>query len=424
MAHEGTLSVDSSERWVTHRIIKWSMYGINAFPILDFALRHAPHLHPIGSIWDKVMFLVLLVMAIVRYLAGYRPKWFMWKKIGLWYILFCVALTVIGLYQPTIAVEGLRFDIFYLLFAYLIPFVVQPEDAESFLHVGAIFAILIAMHGIYQFIMKAPYPANWNDTGEVVRSRVYSVFGSPNELADYMDLMTPIVLGLGIYAEQAWRRWTYGIGAFLCAIALVLSYTRGAWLGLAAAAFLVGALCDRRMLLAVVVVGVLSYFLPPVRHRFSDLFTHTYFVKAAAGGRIERWLTAFNTMAPNPLVGTGIGRYGGAVATHLGIQYADGYYFKLLGESGLVGLTLFLSMQISFVRDLMRLARPLMRGKTHYVFLGAFVGLIAVLVHNVTEDAFEFGPSVVSYYTYGTLFFLWAQHLKTRQESSPSNKQE
>ncbi len=403
---------------ISNRLVTWCTYGLVTFPVLDNGLRNLPHLHPLGSIWAEVDLLVLAIIAAIRYFQGYRPQWFMWKRMGAWYMLFAIGLTIVGLVKPTIAIEGLRFDIYNLLYVYLLPYVVEPKDVEKFLHVGASIAILIAIDGIYQYITKAPMPASWVDAGNPVRTRVYSVMESPNELADYMALMSPIVLGLCIYTKDKLRKWVYGIGSFFCLVTLVLTYTRSAWIGLFLAALIVSLIFERRLFFIIVVVAIAGFFLPPIHHRITDLFSQTYAIKASAGGRIERWMTAFGIMSTNPLIGQGIGTYGGAVAANYGVQYADGYYFKLLGESGLVGMTLFLGLQFSIIRDLIKYSRPILKGRVRYLYLGAFIGLIAVVIHNGTEDVFEYAPSAVSYYVMGSLFFIWVKaHMKPKENT-------
>ncbi|MCL6444575.1 MAG: O-antigen ligase family protein [Alicyclobacillus sp.] len=397
----------------TSRWAKWSLYGLMAFPIVDFGLRMHP-LHPLGAIWDKLVFIILAVLAIARYLSGFRPGWFNWHKVGMWYVIFALGMMFAGMATPVVSVEGFRFDVYYIFFAYLIPFVVGPEDVEVMLHIGAMTAILISIDGIYQYITAAPMPAGWVDPTQHVRTRVYSVLTSPNELGAYMALMTPLIAGLALYTPSGWRKWLYLGGTLTCLMTLLFTFTRGAWVSLALAALLVALLVERRLFLVLVVVGVIGYFLPPIHHRIGELLTPVYWMKSAtAGGRIAKWLTAFDRMSSDPLFGVGLGHYGGAVASDFhSSTYSDNYYAKLLGESGLVGLTLFLSFHVALVRDLFRHVLRFARGRARFAVIGAIIGLVAVLIHNAMENVFEYGPNAASYFVYASLLFVWGRGMK------------
>ncbi|MCL6548147.1 MAG: O-antigen ligase family protein [Alicyclobacillus sp.] len=393
------------------RLVRYSMYGMVSFPIVDFALR-LHHVHPLGVIWDKLVLLVLLAYAVLRYLTGTRPLWFSWQKFGVWYMVFGLGLMFAGMASPLIAIQGYRIDVYYILFAYLIPLVIGPEDVEPLLHIGAMTAILIGVHGIYQYITKAPIPADWVDTSQHVRTRVYSVLQSPNELGSYMALMTPIIIGLAVRTKHRLRRGLYGFGAVCCACTLLFTFTRGAWVALALSVFIVAVLFERRLLAVLVVFAVLGYFVPPIHHRIGELLSPVYWMKSASSGRISRWLQAFDLMSTDPLFGVGLGHYGGAVASiyHKSI-YSDNYYAKTMGEVGLVGLTLFITMHVALMRDLFRNVLKAAAGRDKYLALGGFTGLLAVLIHNSMENVFEFGPMAASYFVYAALFLIWGRGL-------------
>ncbi|MBX5436738.1 MAG: O-antigen ligase family protein [Alicyclobacillaceae bacterium] len=393
------------------RLVRYGMYCMMSFPIVDFALRlHG--VHPLGVIWDKLVLLVLVCTVVWRYLSGVRPRWFSWQKLGVWYMVFGLGLMFAGMASPLIAIQGYRIDVYYILFAYMIPIVVEPEDVELLLHIGAMTAILIAVHGIYQYITKAPMPAAWVDTSQHVRTRVYSVLQSPNELGSYMALMTPLIAGLAIHTTDRWRRVLYAGGAVCCALTLLFTFTRGAWVALVLSLFIVSVLFERRLLFALVLIAVLAYFVPPIHHRIGELFSPVYWMKSASSGRISRWLQAFDLMSTNPLFGVGLGHYGGAVASiyHKSI-YSDNYYAKTLGEVGLVGLTLFISMHIALMRDLFRGVLRKASGRARYIAIGGFTGLLAVLIHNSMENVFEFGPMAAAYFVYAALFLTWGRGL-------------
>ncbi|WAH35447.1 O-antigen ligase family protein [Alicyclobacillus dauci] len=394
------------------RIAKWCIYALIAFPIIDYALRLSP-ISPLGSIWDKVVLILLAIIALNRYIRGHRPAGFAWSKFAGWYILYAFALVLVGLGHPSTAFNGFRMDIYYILFGLLMPFVIEPKDVPKFLYALGGVAILIGVHGVIQYALKPQIPSGWVDVTENVRTRVFSVLKSPNELGAFMEVMVPVIFGLFMFERNRLRKWVYGIGGLCCLLTLLFTYTRGAWMGLGLAVLVVAVIFERRLLIVIAVVAVIGFFLPPIHHRIMDLFSPVYMIKSTQGGRIVRWMTAFDQMSSNPLFGVGVGRYGGAIASQAGYSiYSDNYYAKILGESGLLGLVLFISMHVSILREMIRTVVKRASGRQRFLALGGLTGIMAMLIHNFVENVFEYSPSMVIYIMTVSLFLLWGRSLQ------------
>lgn len=398
------------------QLAKWCTYLLVAFPIVDYTLRLSV-VHYVGSLWDKIVLVLLALIALNRYIRGDRRVGFAWSKYAGWYILYCFALLLVGMGNPTVAFDGFRMDMYYILFGLLMPFIVEPKDAKKFLYAAAAVAILIGVHGVFQYVQGVPIPAGWADVGEHVRTRVFSVLKSPNELGAYMEMMTPITFGLCIADKHRVRRIVYAIGGVCCLLALLFTYTRGAWMGLGLAVLLVAIVFEWRLLIVIAVLGVIGFFLPPIHHRIMDLFSPVYLIKSSQGGRIIRWQTAFDQMASNPLFGVGLGRYGGAVASNHGYSiYSDNYYAKILGESGLAGLVLFLTMHVRIVYEIIQKAVRRAPGKERYIALGGLIGTTALLIHDFVENVFEYAPNFLNYFLMVSLLLLWARTFDNQEE--------
>lgn len=396
-----------------------------AFPLVDFALRNLPHVHPFGVIWDKLALFLLALVAAKAWISGYRPGLFQWQKYAVWFMAFGCALMFAGLAQAVVSVQGFRIDIYYILFTFLIPFVVRPKDVPKLLHVVAMVAILVGIHGIYQYITKVPTPIGWIGAQETVRTRVFSVLQSPNELGAYMALNTPLLVGLAIYERHRVRKWLYITGVPICMLAFLFTSTRGAWVALAVSVLLIAILFERRLFIGLLVFAAIAYFLPPIHHRILDLFSPVYWINSAQSGRVFKWMTAFDRMSSNPLFGVGVGRYGGAVASlYHTSTYSDNYYAKTLGETGLVGLTLFLAMQLSLVREILaKSVRQAPQG-VRFVMIGGLTGLVAVLIHNTMENVFEFAPMAIAYFTVASLLLVWSRDFTNRTEDGDEHQSE
>ena len=90
--------------------------------------------------------------------------------IGVGFFLMCAVSP-----YPSIALDGYRAVVQYLFWFFLVTRLIE-DDRDFALFYGALvaMAVVIALHGIYQYIVAAPIPASWvSQTEEGVRTRVY-----------------------------------------------------------------------------------------------------------------------------------------------------------------------------------------------------------------------------------------------------------
>jgi O-antigen ligase len=207
------------------------------------------------------------------------------------------------------------------------------------------------------------------------------------------------------YTLKDWRLKAVAWGATLlmCGACLV-TFSRGAWLGMAVAILLFALLVDRRLLILMLGAAVVAVFIPQVSDRLTFLFTADFAARTMTGGRGERWLVGMNLLqSSNEWLGLGLGRFGGAVAMrHQTLEnveyfYLDNYYLKVLVETGYLGLGGFVlllgGMATSGLRNLLRLAKT----KEQLLAAAVFSGLCGVLAHCFFENIFEV-PYMTAYF--------------------------
>ncbi len=363
-----------------------------SFPVIDYILRNKLPIPVLSSLWDELMLAGGLVLVSVRLIFGDTGRRTRLTKPILAMVLAGAAYLILDLTTLSINIEGFR-AMFQYMFVFFVAFYLtdRPEQARDLLSVLVVIGFLMALFGIYQWIVKAPMLGRWIDATEAVRTRVFSITTSPNALGSQMAMLTPIALGL-FMQEKNWAKkilWLGAAGAM--AVCLVFTFSRGAWLAFAGAIALTGILYDRRILIAGVIAGIIAViFVPAVNQRIAYLFTPEYLMKSAQSGRISRWLEAYDQMRNNPLFGVGLGHFGGAVASrHYGTFYVDNYYIKTLAEMGLVGLSLFLWLILTTLKEgyvsMKRLSSPRLR----FMAAGMFAGLLAIVLHNGVENIFE-----------------------------------
>ncbi|MSU24206.1 MAG: O-antigen ligase domain-containing protein [Opitutus sp.] len=186
------------------------------------------------------------------------------------------------------------------------------------------------------------------------RSRASGSFGIPNSLAAFLLLLIPPI-GARAFRQQASvaSRWSFGVLGGIMGFGLVLTISRGAWLGLALA-LVVWPLTNARwgwsrrigiagaVLGAVMLAGGLLYALSPkIRDRLRHLVHDS--------GELSRpimWRGAWQLFREHPVLGTGAGSYNILFEKyrpelfHTEPQWAHNEYLNTLSDYGAVGFGL------------------------------------------------------------------------------------
>jgi putative inorganic carbon (HCO3(-)) transporter len=371
-----------------------------AFPVIDYVLRNLLPIPIISSIWDDMLLVTGLFMVVLRILIGNPRRKTELSKIIFSVILIGVAYLVLDLTTFGINLEGFR-AMFQFMFVFFLAFYLndRPENTKALLSLAVVIGTLIAVYGIYQYIMKVPMPGRWVDSGESGVTRAFSIIGSPNALGSQMAMLIPISLGLLMYEKPLNKKLFWLACTGLMAACLLFTGSRGAWLALAGAIAVIGMLYDRRILIAGIVLAIVAAVgIPAVKSRITYLFTAEYMMKSSQSGRISRWFDAYDQMRNSPLFGSGLGHWGGAVAKRAyNVTYTDNYYMKTLAEMGLLGVSAFLWLIWSSLKEGYNTMKRLNSPHLKYLAAGMLGGLLVIVLHNAVENIFEI-PYLNSYF--------------------------
>jgi O-antigen ligase len=206
-------------------------------------------------------------------------------------------------------------------------------------------------------------------SGEGVR--VSSLVSDPNILGTLIGMAVPFTLFSLVRMPWRSRGWWITFGMALAAVlALLLTYSRGSWIGVAVGFGFVALIIDRRALLAFVIVGVLAYATAVVMpkgvliggYQYDPYATTINRIQAVGEKRDLRTLFVLNAMPiidEHMLLGVGPGRYGGAAASVFGSpihdrygtdrllteqETVDNFWLHLAVEIGALGVAAFLAM--------------------------------------------------------------------------------
>ena len=238
-------------------------------------------------------------------------------------------------------------------------------------------------------------------------------FGHHNFVGGYFALALPVVLACAV-AFKGWLRWLAVAATALTGIALYVSGSRGAllgvlvWLLVAIAIFVVGPSAKGRprrlaiggLGLAVVVAVALSN--PRVRSLLGSLnvANPSGFV-VQDGPLLDRYFLAkiaANILRDRPLVGVGPGVMSRVsnlyrpIEAGLGVDHSQQLHstpFQVVGELGLLGLGVYLLWLVLVVRLWLRLHRTVQDHTQRWLLYGAGGGLLAYGISSLTDYQLE-----------------------------------
>ena len=370
----------------------------------------------IGSIWDEGMLLAAIVYLLWHTAMHRAPLQsratpvdaYLALFIGVGFFLMCAVSPDMG-----IAIDGYRAVVQYLLWFFLVTRLIE-DDRDFAIFYGAlvVMALGVAAHGIYQYIVAAPIPASWIASTEVsVRTRVYSITGSPNIMGSLLVLFAPLVAGIAYYSQKMWVKALAVCATGMMCLCCIFTFSKGAWGGLVVSVIVFAIFLDRRLIALMGVAGTAALLaIPSIATRITYLFTSDYVETSQRAGRMVRWDTGLELLHnSNPLLGFGLGRFGGAVAMQNQVIeetetfeyfYMDNYYLKTLVEMGYVGLIFFILLLIGMALWCLRSIGRTGYNKTdrtRVLAVSMFAGMCGVLMHSYFENIFEV-PYMMAYF--------------------------
>jgi putative inorganic carbon (HCO3(-)) transporter len=265
----------------------------------------------------------------------------------------------------------------------------------------------IALHGIYQWTIKVPPLALWDDAGSLGHiTRVYSFLRNPNLLAGYLLPTMALTIGASLQARGLWR-WA-GLGsAAVQSLCLYFTYSRGGWLGMIAVwgVFAAVALWRERARLApykkhlavaavvavaLMVVAVMSS--PALTERLASMVT----VRGHSSNsyRANVWTAVFRMIGDTWPIGIGPGNdvfkriYPLYMLSGFDALGAYNIFLEVFVEMGIVGIGAFVWL---FLAHLARQAWGVRQGWTDgrsWMLAACLAATLAIAVHGMVDTVF------------------------------------
>jgi len=283
-----------------------------------------------------------------------------------------------------------------LFYALLRSIPLQKKELWRIVDFFVLGAALVAAIGLIQYALGVNLITA---EGGVLRLR--SVYGSPNNVGLYLGRALPVATAVMLLGGARHRRLSYLGAVLLMAVAMALSFSRGALLlGVPAALAVIilfrggkraaGALFA---LLGTVTVALLAFGRHP---RIISLLSRT---AGPTFFRLNLWRSALNMISDHPLTGVGLdnflyayrGRYIAPAAwqdPHL--SHAHNLLLDFAARLGLPGLAVAFWLLVTFFRTAVRTVRTMTDPGLRALAVGLVASMADFLAHGMVDASYWF----------------------------------
>lgn len=254
--------------------------------------------------------------------------------------------------------------------------------------------------------------------------RAFGTFGQPNPFGGFMGLLIPISVMATIGYFYRWLKnknalsfyltMYYVASSALLMIAIGMSWSRGAWLGLGTALLVMGFFIPRKtrhgvLLFAVIAIGALIIWfgglLPQSIVQRLQTSTAEFFAfedirgvdvtseNFAVAERLAHWQAAINMITAHPYLGVGFGNYATVYPQYQLINWSEplghahNYYLNIFAEAGILGLLGYGKVWLTiFYQSLKATSHPDMLSRL--VVIGLIGAWIYISVHSFFDNLY------------------------------------
>jgi O-antigen ligase len=255
--------------------------------------------------------------------------------------------------------------LFFLVFFYALRQRASVHAMIRVLLLAAVFANSLAVLDALGFV-------EFGDMEQRDDGRVEGVTGESNQYGAYVDMLLPAILAAAVMTRGVRRLFWIG-GLFVSSIALLLTVSRGAYVGIFVAAIWTAALLRSYISFGVIVrwaaaaLGVVLLLLAIVSVRYADLLRERIAGTSMSGdadtmssGRTSIWMHAIDKMLEAPI--TLITGYGWHVYEAMPFKHnTHNYYLWLWFNMGIVGAAcgvMLFALLIRRARDALAYVSP------------------------------------------------------------------
>lgn len=233
--------------------------------------------------------------------------------------------------------------------------------------------------------------------------RLLSTFFDPNYAGGFLVFANSLVLARMLFAEDKAQKGLLFFAFLFLLLAIVLTYSRSAYLACATMILTIGILKSWRLLLFGAVISVIAFFAFP---RMQERIMGGFSLDATAKMRIESYNQAQQIIDDYPILGVGYNNlrsiredYGQILdPTEHQAGGFDSSFLTILATTGIVGFVGYLWICLAVLKDSIKgFLDKNLPTDFRSLSLGLFAGFLGLLAHSQFVNSLLF-PNIMSYF--------------------------
>ena len=346
-------------------LVPFAVFGmllVLGYPITGvYAAVFVAPLIPFSSLPLAGICIWTLLSLVIKSLSD---KNFKWKRegVGVALVLFLAVLFVTSLFSfartKSLVVWAMYFVFITFYFA-IINTIKTKEQLYGLLRIFVISGAFVALYGVLQYIFGWTTTNAWIDEEmfEEETMRVYSTLANPNVLGEYLLLVLPVSVVMFLKDKaKSLSKWVYLAVTGILFLCLILTQSRGCWLGFMISTVIFVTFYEGRWWAFVpLALCALPFVLPQtIIERFMSIGDMG---DSSTSYRVFIWMGAMGIVRNYFMGGIGMGEgafaevyplfsYNAIIAPH-----AHNTYLQLLVEGGIPALSVFIAVIVVFFKN-------------------------------------------------------------------------
>lgn len=360
---------------------------------------------PIGNAGGEIFFGLLALCFVIRK-SIYPDFRFLKKTEHLWLLLFFIlcAFSLVNsgpLLQKSVKALFLKWGKFLMVF-----FIFREALADAARRKRVGWAILtvaaiIAIDAMLQFFTGHDIFYGRHSIPGPNYMALTASFKNSNSLGSYLGLVTLVALAMAVMANTLKSRCIFWILTTILIVCLLLTFSRGAWIGFLGGLLLMFFISGRwkTLLLALLLFIIpISFHASLAEKAVRGLSLTTGLQSSFFSYRDIYWKVGLQLIRENPFLGKGLGTfmdYCGQRVVAINGDYAHNCYLQIWAESGIFSLLAFLL----FLGTILWNGFKAVKRDHDPLLLGLLCGIFAFSIHSFFDTQF---------YSLAQAFLFWS----------------
>lgn len=247
---------------------------------------------------------------------------------------------------------------------------------------------------------------NFTVEGYRVSGRIGNLFGNPNDMALHLVTVTPIAVALLLSSRRLVAKMLYAACVVVLVLGNVVTFSRGAFLGLLGVFMVMAWKLGRRnrMFVGIAMLVIVAAFVALAPGNYTDrlgsILDKSRDQVGSAGARQALLVRSLEVAAQHPLFGVGMGNFH-IVSVHE--QVSHNAYTQIAAEMGLAALVFYVLFMVAPLRRLRSIERETFEtrrerrdpsSRFYYLAIGLQASLVGYMVSSF------FGSVAYQFYIY------------------------